>query len=89
MPQQADNRGKWCGDGYNSSSVNMGNNCHAVTIMLLKYLKGDNQPSQVELVVVQQAVTAMTRCSTALVVKATAREKFLEVKKQQPYDGNR
>ncbi len=67
----------------------MGNNCHAVTVMLLKYLKGDNQPSQVELVAVQQAVTAMTRCSAALVVEATAREKFLEVEKQQSYDGDK
>ena len=42
-----------------------------------------------ELVAVQQAVTAMTRCSAALVVEATAREKFLEVEKQQSYDGDK
>jgi len=49
----------------------MGNNCCTVTVTLLKDLKGDNQPAQVELVALQQVVTA------ALVLKA----KVLEIEK--------
>jgi len=47
LPEQAGNRGKWCGNGYNSS-ISMGNNWHTVTVMLLKYLEGDNQPAQID-----------------------------------------
>jgi len=39
----------------------MGNNCCTVTVTLLKHLKGDNQPAQVEMVTLQQAATAAQR----------------------------
>jgi len=29
-------------------SISVSNNCHTVTVTLLKYLKGDNQPAQVD-----------------------------------------
>jgi len=44
----------------------MGNNCHAVAVRLLKYLKNDNQPAQVELAA-QQVATAMTKAQCSLV----------------------
>jgi len=52
---------RWCSNGYSSSSISMGNNCCAVTVMLLKHLKGDNQPAQVEMVTLQQAATVAQR----------------------------
>ena len=44
----------------------MGNNCHAVAVRLLKYLKNNNQPAHVELAV-QQVVTAMMKAQCSLV----------------------